>query len=168
MAYAQMSSGPSCEHEDVDDVPPAPADFQSGFGPYVHMCEPMASLDELDELSADTGFMGLPGMAPVMPDYSDLEYAAQRIQGMYMLPHMGGTCIGASPAGDGEAGAGSGGDRAGGGRSASDCETAAVLDAGVSVLDEARALLNFNAGPPPTGYAVEEHFTRCVPRGRLG
>jgi hypothetical protein len=96
-ARAQMSIGASagasagasggCEDLDADDVPPAPADFQAGLGPYSGPypgpypgMEAIASLGELEALSADTGFMDLPGMPPAMPDYSDLEYAAYRMQ----------------------------------------------------------------------------------------
>jgi hypothetical protein len=43
-----------------------------------------------------------------------------------------------------------------------DAGAASVLNAGVSMLDEARALLSFNAGPPVMDYAAEEHFTRCA------
>jgi len=43
-----------------------------------------------------------------------------------------------------------------------DAGTASVLNAGVSMLDEARVLLSFNAGPPVMDYAAEEHFARCA------
>jgi hypothetical protein len=92
-ASADASAGASggCEDLDADGVPPAPADFQGGLGPYSGPypgpypglypgMEAIASLGELEALSADTGFMDLPGMPPAMPDYSDLEYAAYRMQ----------------------------------------------------------------------------------------
>lgn len=72
---ADLSAGMSAGCED-DDVPPAPADFHPGLAPYEGM-EALTPMGELESLSTDMGFMGL---ATAMPDYSDLEYAAHRMQ----------------------------------------------------------------------------------------
>ena len=76
---ADLSAGMSVGCED-DDVPPAPADFQPGLAAYEGM-EALTSMGELESLSSDMGFMGL---AAAMPDYSDLEYAAHRVQARLM------------------------------------------------------------------------------------
>ena len=72
---ADLSAGMSAGCEN-DDLPPAPADFHSGLAAYEGM-EGLTPMGELESLSTDMGFMGL---AAAMPDYSDLEYAAHRMQ----------------------------------------------------------------------------------------
>ena len=72
---ADQSAGMSAGCED-DDLPPAPADFHPGLAAYEGM-EGLTPMGELESLSTDMGFMGL---AAAMPDYSDLEYAAHRMQ----------------------------------------------------------------------------------------
>ncbi|KAK9835951.1 hypothetical protein WJX81_000786 [Elliptochloris bilobata] len=148
VSSGRMSVDMSAGCED-DNVPPAPANFQPGLNAYGGM-EPLTSMSELEALSADKGFMGLGAMPPAMPDYSDREYAAHCMQGMYSpAPHLTvAQAAGGPPEGPPRGGAGDNGG------------TKAVLDAGASVLDEVRALLSYNAGPPPMEYAAEENFTR--------